>query len=76
MCFLKMMILKLYNINNMFTLIRKYLKYISNFQINEDVKFEICNNFCHALWQEDKTANGTEIIILSQGIYYVGVHYA
>ncbi|XP_018060219.1 PREDICTED: bone morphogenetic protein receptor type-2 isoform X2 [Atta colombica] len=37
--------------------------------INEDVKFEICNNFCHALWQEDKTANGTEIIILSQGCW-------
>ncbi|EGI69732.1 Bone morphogenetic protein receptor type-2 [Acromyrmex echinatior] len=37
--------------------------------INEDVKFEICNNFCHALWQEDKTANGTEITILSQGCW-------
>lgn len=36
---------------------------------NEDVKFEKCNNFCHALWQEDKTANGTEIKILSQGCW-------
>ncbi|XP_050448402.1 bone morphogenetic protein receptor type-2 [Cataglyphis hispanica] len=36
---------------------------------NEDVKFEICTNFCHALWQEDKTANGTEIKILSQGCW-------
>ncbi|KAG7201570.1 hypothetical protein KM043_004316 [Ampulex compressa] len=36
---------------------------------DDDIKFETCNNFCHALWQEDKTANGTEIIILSQGCW-------
>nr|KAF7425103.1 hypothetical protein H0235_007541 [Vespula pensylvanica] len=36
---------------------------------DDDIKFEICNNFCHALWQENKTANGTEIIILSQGCW-------
>lgn len=36
---------------------------------DDDIKFDICNNFCHALWQENKTANGTEIIILSQGCW-------
>ncbi|XP_025271145.1 bone morphogenetic protein receptor type-2 isoform X1 [Camponotus floridanus] len=37
--------------------------------INEDVEFEECNNFCHALWVENKTANGTKIKILSQGCW-------
>ncbi|XP_012151417.1 kinase protein wishful thinking isoform X2 [Megachile rotundata] len=36
---------------------------------DDDIKFEKCTNFCHALWQEDKTTNGTEIIILSQGCW-------
>ncbi|XP_047350082.1 bone morphogenetic protein receptor type-2 isoform X3 [Vespa velutina] len=36
---------------------------------DDDIKIDICNNFCHALWQENKTANGTEIIILSQGCW-------
>ncbi|XP_017889163.1 bone morphogenetic protein receptor type-2 isoform X2 [Ceratina calcarata] len=36
---------------------------------DDDIKFEECTNFCHALWQEEKTANGTEIIILSQGCW-------
>ena len=35
-------------------------------KVNENVT---CDNFCHALWLEDKTANGTEIIILSQGCW-------
>ncbi|XP_011149457.1 bone morphogenetic protein receptor type-2 isoform X1 [Harpegnathos saltator] len=39
----------------------------SHIIVDEDVKFETCNHFCHALWQEDK--NGTEIIILSQGCW-------
>ncbi|XP_020292585.1 bone morphogenetic protein receptor type-2 [Pseudomyrmex gracilis] len=37
--------------------------------VNKDIKFEECNNFCHALWQENKTANGTKITILSQGCW-------
>ncbi|KAI4504255.1 hypothetical protein M0802_000726 [Mischocyttarus mexicanus] len=36
---------------------------------DDDIKFDTCINFCHALWQENKTANGTEIIILSQGCW-------
>lgn len=49
------------------------MKYIiSHFQVSKDLQYERChnNNFCHALWQEDKTANGTKIKILSQGIYH------
>lgn len=42
-----------------------------NLQVDEEVEFETCNHFCHALWQEDKTANGTEITILSQGEYKI-----
>jgi len=42
---------------------------VFNLQADEDIKFEICDNFCHALWQEDKTTNGTKITILSQGTY-------
>jgi hypothetical protein len=45
------------------------LLHANNLQADEDIKFEICDNFCHALWQEDKTTNGTKITILSQGTY-------
>ncbi|XP_060822783.1 bone morphogenetic protein receptor type-2 isoform X2 [Bombus pascuorum] len=36
---------------------------------DDNINFEKCTNFCHALWQEEKTANGTKIIILSQGCW-------
>ncbi|XP_043525345.1 bone morphogenetic protein receptor type-2 isoform X2 [Frieseomelitta varia] len=36
---------------------------------DNNIKFENCINFCHALWQEEKTANGTKITILSQGCW-------
>ncbi|XP_076636027.1 kinase protein wishful thinking [Colletes latitarsis] len=42
---------------------------IARIVTDDNIKFEKCTNFCHALWQEDKTANGTEIIILSQGCW-------
>ncbi|XP_068974864.1 bone morphogenetic protein receptor type-2 isoform X2 [Bombus flavifrons] len=36
---------------------------------DDNINFEKCTNFCHALWQEEKTVNGTKIIILSQGCW-------
>ncbi|XP_012285633.1 bone morphogenetic protein receptor type-2 isoform X2 [Orussus abietinus] len=38
-------------------------------QGDNSVKHEKCNNFCYALWREDKTANGSQITILLQGCW-------
>lgn len=38
-------------------------------QRDDDIKFKSCNNFCYALWQEEKTANGSEVTILLQGCW-------
>ncbi|XP_015610272.1 bone morphogenetic protein receptor type-2 [Cephus cinctus] len=42
---------------------------LARVQRDDDIKFENCNNFCYALWKEDKTGNGTEITILLQGCW-------
>ncbi|XP_011505066.1 PREDICTED: uncharacterized protein LOC105367910 [Ceratosolen solmsi marchali] len=38
-------------------------------QIENDIKYEKCNQYCYALWREENTSNGTKINIFLQGCW-------
>ncbi|XP_008214725.1 uncharacterized protein LOC100121252 isoform X1 [Nasonia vitripennis] len=38
-------------------------------QTENDIKYEKCNQYCYALWQEESTSNGTKINIFLQGCW-------